>query len=131
MVRWKNERTCILNRNGKEVEFNVNRLDRQDEWDESHPDTSGILKESDRKKLGTSGILEEPALKKVRIEKAPEDAKDGKPTVGQTIIFPHPVARGHRSPFGMGDILEVRQDGTLHYQWRDYTYQRRFSTWMA
>jgi hypothetical protein len=107
MVRWKNERTCVLNRNGKEVEFNVNRLKRQDEWDESHPDTSGILEESARKKLSTSGMLKEPAQKKARIEKAPEDnAKDGKPTIGQTIIFPHPIAKGHRSPFG---ILEVRK----------------------
>ena len=33
------------------------------------------------------------------------------------VIFHKETARGHRSPFGIGKILEIRADKTIHYQW--------------
>ena len=50
MLRWSGERTCVIDRNGKEEEYNVNRLTKQYEWDAEHPDTSGIMNEQEENK---------------------------------------------------------------------------------
>jgi exodeoxyribonuclease III len=107
MLRWTGERTCMIERNGKEEEYNVNRLTKQYEWDAEHPDTSGLLI--------AQGQSKEPAQKKRKIE----DRNTLKPKleVGHMVIFPKELARGHRSPFGMGKILNIRQDGIVEFQW--------------
>ena len=40
----------MIDRNGKEEEYNVNRLTKQYEWDAEHPDTSGIMNEQEDNK---------------------------------------------------------------------------------
>ena len=42
--------TCVIDRNGKEEEYNVNRLTKQYEWDAEHPDTSGIMNQQEDNK---------------------------------------------------------------------------------
>ena len=55
----------------------------------------------------------EPILKKVKMlqrEVIPLKVDD-------MFIFHKEIARGHRSPFGIAKILEIRKDGTIHFQW--------------
>ena len=33
------------------------------------------------------------------------------------VIFHKQIARGHRSPFGIGQVLELRPDKTIRFQW--------------
>ena len=42
------------------------------------------------------------------------------------VIFHKETARGHRSPFGIGKILEIRADKTIHYQWYFYNANGTF-----
>ena len=108
MLRWSGERTCVIDRNGKEEEYNVNRLTKQYEWDAEHPDTSGIMNEQEENKSRV------PLAKKRKLLEKPADFR---PVSGQMVIFHKETARGHRSPFGIGEILEIRADKTIHYQW--------------
>ena len=66
MVRWVGERKCIVIRNGKEAEFNVNRLFMHHSWDEKHFDTSGTV----------PGALPRPTARKRsnRLRSNPNDA---------------------------------------------------------
>ena len=95
MFACKNERTCVIERAGKLEEFNVNRLMKQVPWDENLLDTSGIFG-----KLTTAPIDPKPAI----IPLAP---KDWTPQVGQAIIFGFEMSASHRSPFGVGIIMEI------------------------
>ena len=63
-------------------------------------------------KMDTSGIvrghnLQSRPEQKFSSKTRTAPAKAGKPQVGETIIFPFSIARGHNSPFGVGKILEV------------------------
>ena len=107
MLRWSGERTCIIDRNGKEEEYNVNRLTKQYEWDADHPDTSGIMDEQEQNQPKA------PVAKKRKIAKA----LDLQLEVGHMVIFHKQIARGHRSPFGIGQILELRPDKMIRFQW--------------
>ena len=107
MLRWSGERTCVIDRNGKEEEYNVNRLTKQYEWDAEHPDTSGIMNEQEENKSRV------PLVKKRKLLEKPADFR---PASGQMVIFHKETARGHRSPFGIGKILEIRADKTIHYR---------------
>ena len=98
----------MIDRNGKEKEYNVNRLTKQYEWGAEHPNTSGIMNEQEDNKSRV------PLTKK---RKLLEKSADFRPVSGQMVIFHKETARGHRSPFGMGKILEIRADHTIHYQW--------------
>ena len=67
MLRWKGERTCVIDKNGKEEEYNVNRLTKQTEWDAEHPDTSGIMDGKEKSKPKA------PPEKKRKIENCKSD----------------------------------------------------------
>jgi hypothetical protein len=107
MLRWGSERTCIIDHNGKEVEFNVNRLTKQYEWDADHPDTSNTLKERVQTRQ------KEPQKKRQKIVAGTPEASL---KVGDMVIFPKAIAIGHRSPFGIGQILEVLPE-KIRFQW--------------
>ena len=109
MLRWSSERTCIIDRNGKEEEYNVNRLTKQYEWDADHPDTSEVMKVKDTIEH------KEPIQKKRKLDTTTQSKQLIK--VGHLIIFEKEIARGHRSPFGVGQVIEIRKDETLHFQW--------------
>jgi transposase InsO family protein len=113
MLRWNGERKCVIDRDGKEEEYNVNRLTKQYAWDAEHPDTSGVFME---KKQHAS------KLPKQKVASMPLTVGRGQPEVGHVIIFPKEIARGHLSPFGVGQILEIRAGGDLKYQWLGNTY---------
>ena len=40
-VRWSGDRRCFIISNGKEMEYDVNRLFKHHGWNEHHLDTSG------------------------------------------------------------------------------------------
>src|SRR4051794_9294807 len=82
-------------------------------WDEEHPDTSEIMKFT-------------PDAKKPRIEKT-SPALEDELIVGELIIFPFPLARGHKSPFGIGKLIEIRPDGKLYFQWFGNSYNGTFA----
>ena len=111
MLRWKGERTCIIDKNGKEEEYNVNRLTKQTEWDAEHPDTSGVMDKREKSKPKQKV----PPEKKRKIDSV--QVPKPKLQVGHMVIFHKEIARGHRSPFGIGQILELRADGVIHFQW--------------
>jgi hypothetical protein len=121
MIRWSGERNCVIDRNGKEEEYNVNRLTKQYEWDAQHPDTSGSMNEVARQKKTVKKVSVKPAIK---IAKRTDEVKGSEAALetGQFIIFHKPIAKGHRSPFGVGCILEIRPDKTLHFQWLGNPY---------
>ena len=52
-----------------------------------------------------------PLAKKRKLLEKPADFR---PVSGH---FHKETARGHRLPFGIGIILEIRADKTIHYQW--------------
>ena len=91
----------------------MNRLTKQYAWNADHPDTSGTMTEENKVQPKS------PTLKKAKIpqpEAIPLQVDD-------MIIFHKEIARGHRSSFGIGRILEVRKDSTLHFQWHgNYFY---------
>ena len=95
----------MIDRNGKEEEYNVNRLTKQYEWDAEHPDTSGIMNEQEDNKSRV------PLAKKRKLLEKPADLR---PVSGQMVIFRKKTARGHRSPLGIGKIFEIRVDKTIH-----------------
>jgi hypothetical protein len=100
-MEWK-KRTCVIDKDGKEVEYNVNRLTKQYEWDADHPDTSGVMEQKT------------DARAQAKLTRKTEDIAL---EVGHMVIFHKALARGHRSPFGVAKVLDIREDGTIHYQW--------------
>jgi hypothetical protein len=118
MIRWSGDRKCIIDRDGKEEEFNVNRLTKQYQWDAEHPDTSGVMDE--RKASRARAPIKAPAT--IKLHFPAEVKQSAKPSVGQVIIFHKPLAIGHRSPFGVGVVLELRPNDTYHYRWLGNRY---------
>ena len=55
-----------------------------------------------------------PLAKKRKLLEKPADFR---PVSGQMVTFHKEIARGHRSPFGIGKILEIQADKPIHYQW--------------
>jgi hypothetical protein len=76
-------------------------------------DTSGAFEEKEKAKA--KKIV--PKLKAAKALPKEITAKQGEPEIGQLIIFPCEIARGHRSPFGIGAILEIGEGGKIKYQW--------------
>ena len=87
----------------------MNRLTKQYEWDAEHPDTSCIMNEQEDNKSRV------PLAKKRKLLEKPADLR---PVSGQMVFFDKETARGHRLPVGIGKILEIRADETIHYQWK-------------
>lgn len=114
----KNERNCIIERNGKEEIFNVNRLIKHSVWDEQHPDTSGVMTEISKKQK-VAQDAKKPAWKSTKV---------GSPKAGEIILFPYKMTTVHRMPVGIGEVLEVKQDNTIHFQWRGNIYYKHNST---
>ena len=117
MVGWKNDRNCIIERNGKQEAFNVTRLIKHTVWDETHPDTSEIMEERARKQRAISN--------KAQPKKS---TKTDTPKPGEIIIFPQPMRAVHRMPVGVGEILEVAETGVIKFQWRGNAYYKHNST---
>jgi len=102
MIRWDGPRKCVINREGTEVSFNVNRLTKQYPWDDYHLDSSETSQVPLKKQKITLSKSTEP-LKAI--------------SVGDIIIFPMAVSSDHRSPFGVGKVLEEKKNGTFKFQW--------------
>ena len=129
MVRWMGERKCVVDKNGKEVEYNVSRLFKHHSWDEKHFDTSGIVP-------GAEPIASNVA--KAKKNTPPKSVKGfialpaTEPRVGEVILFVLEMAPDHRSPFGVGRILAVKQGRKvtqLEFQWlgnKFYEYDKPF-----
>ena len=43
MIRWNGDRECVIDRDGAEVAYNVNRLIKQHTWDGNIIDTSKFM----------------------------------------------------------------------------------------
>ena len=67
-----------------------------------------------------------PLAKKRKLLEKPADFR---PVSGQMVIFHKETARGHRSPFGIGKILEIRADN--HYQWYGNYFYNANGTFQA
>ena len=93
MIRWNGERKCVVDRNGKEAEYNVNRLTKQYPWDPNHLDTSGIIEGAAPPK--------KQEVRKQTVARRHAILKQTKPQVGDVIVFGFDIARGHKSPFGV------------------------------
>ena len=107
MLHWVGERKCVVDKNGKATEFNVNRLFKHHSWDEKHFDTSGMVR----------GATPSPRLAVKKTKPSFIAIPATPPQVGEVIIFVLPVAEGHRSPFGVGRILAVVNADDLEFQW--------------
>ena len=117
MIGWKNDRNCIIDRDGKHEVYNVTRLIKHTVWDANHPDTSGIMDERERKR-------------RISHAKAPaaKETKKGTPQPGEIIIFRYLMVANHRMPVGIGEILEVEPSGIIKFQWRGNVYYKHNST---
>ena len=118
MIRWEGERKCVVlvtNQGApKEVTYNVNRLFKHHRWDEEHFDTSKLV----------SGAVPEARAATKKAKPSYAAIASNPPRVGEVIIFPLPVAIGHRSPFGVGRILAVIKNKNLEFQWLgNYYYE--------
>ena len=78
MIRWVDERNCIIDKDGKETKYNVNRLIKQNEWDGDHLDTSGVL----QKRILAPKPITQSVAKTPNVEPITTP-----PEVGEVIIF--------------------------------------------
>jgi transposase InsO family protein len=104
MIRWDGPRKCVINREGSEISFNVNRLTKQYPWDDYHLDSSGMTQA-------------QPKKHKTTIQ---SDSKSDTPkaiSVGDVVVFPMATSSDHKSPFGVGKILELRENSKFKFQW--------------
>ena len=101
MVRWSGERKCVVQKEGKEVEYNVNRLTKQYPWDDDHLDTSQKLDRKEEEEENT-------------------DRNNGLKTdiqIGEVVVFQMAITETHRAPFGAGRVLQVRNSEDIVFQW--------------
>lgn len=104
MIRWNGDRECVIDRDGAEVAYNVNRLIKQHTWDGNIIDTSKFMERPQ----------EDPAPATIRRDEA---------RIGQIIIFPLKPTAKHIAPFGVGELLDTNPKG-YHFQWRgNYSYK--------
>jgi len=94
---------------GKEVEYNVNRLIKQYIWDDINMDTSGVLRRREERKR-------EEREREEAEEREENEIVMSAPEIRETIIFPMVANDHHQSPFGVGKILSV-DDENLSFQW--------------
>jgi hypothetical protein len=120
MIRWNGDRNCIVDHDGTEKEYNVNRLTKQYEWDARHPDTSGVMAEREASQTAKKLVVKKFATRPLQFPQVVKE--NGTPRVGQVIIFHKAITSGHRSPFGVGVLLEIRANGELHFQWLGNSY---------
>ena len=99
-IRWVGERKCAIDKDGKEVTYNVNRLFKHHRWDEHHFDTSGLVSGAKPISKAAKPIArKDKVLDYIALPTSP-------PQVGETIIFVLPVEPGHRSPLEWGEFSQ-------------------------
>jgi hypothetical protein len=103
MLRWQGERYCVILRGEKECSYNVNRLQKQRFWDDSHPDTMWAL-------APTIPLRELRAESKLSDEKMQLKA-------GMLIVFPMYMTELHTLPFGVGCATNVGNPREICFQW--------------
>src|SRR3954468_5645977 len=93
---------CIILKDGLEVKHNVNRLLKQQRWDDIKGDTTTAFAKP------SAPIILEPSAEK--------SAK--KPVrVGEIVVFPMNMKKDHTLPFGVGRIMLTDNTNDLKFQW--------------
>jgi hypothetical protein len=100
MTKWQNDRYCMVDHHGVETPFNVNRLTKQNPWDEKHSDTMKSFVRAEQKEL------------------PPEAEKVVYPVkIGEFIVFPMEPSDGYPLPFGVGKVTNADDQDKLVFQW--------------
>ena len=111
MLEWIGENYCLIEKDGKEISYNVNRLSKFKPWDESNKDTFEWSQQR-RRKLAKRGLINEsPEQNEAKIEQiAPLQ-------IGEVVVFPFEMSEDWPLPFGVGLVTRIEEDGTFEFQW--------------
>jgi hypothetical protein len=112
-VRMVGERHAVVKKDGKEVQYNVNRLWNHQQWDEWHPDTGLTWKEEvkNQKEVMAERSAEEDSKSKQGTRRTLQE--------GEVIVFAKEMSENDPLPFGIGRVIgtESTEGQGIRFQW--------------
>ena len=116
----RGKKHVVIDKEGKEVEYHVNRVWKHEPWDNMHPDTITIL---DGKPP--------PVPREQPVGKEQKSKEDVRLEVGEMIIYPKQMEEPDCLPFGLGRIVEIKEDFVCLQRYGNAQYSPKGFFWPA